>query len=138
MYGVLVWGIGILVICVIKNLICGNNQSWLLNFNLTYETLQTSAGNALLTSTLFVELFPLLIIRLPMMTYTRIIDWKIMRVILKFKYKKLKRSIQINRKVLLKYSLELSQLKFSGALFIRESMCYELTVGFQMSPTKEL
>ena len=47
------------------------------------------------------------------------------RVILKFKDRKLKRSIQINRKVLQQKSLELSQLKFSGKLFISESMCYE-------------
>ena len=46
-------------------------------------------------------------------------------VILKFKDRKLKRSIQINRKVLQQKSLELSQLKFSGKLFISESMCYE-------------
>ena len=38
---------------------------------------------------------------------------------------KLKRSIQINRKVLQQKSLELSQLKYSGKLFISESMCYE-------------
>ena len=38
---------------------------------------------------------------------------------------KLKRSIQINRKVLQQKSLELSQLEFSGKLFISESMCYE-------------
>ena len=47
------------------------------------------------------------------------------RVILKFKDRKLKLSIQINRKVLQQKSLELSQLKFSGKLFIGESMCYE-------------
>ena len=46
-------------------------------------------------------------------------------VILKFKDRKLKRSIQINRKVLQQKSLELTQLKFSGKLFISESMCYE-------------
>ena len=46
------------------------------------------------------------------------------RVILKFKDRKLKRSIEINRKVLQQKSLELSQLKFSGKLFISESMCY--------------
>ena len=28
---------------VIKNLICGNNYNWLLNFNLIYETLWTMA-----------------------------------------------------------------------------------------------
>ena len=47
------------------------------------------------------------------------------RVILKFQDRKLKRSIQINRNVLQQQSLELSQLKFSGKLFISESMCYE-------------
>ena len=47
------------------------------------------------------------------------------KVILKFKDRKLKCSIQINRKVIQQKSLELSQLKFSGKLFISESMCYE-------------
>ena len=47
------------------------------------------------------------------------------RVILKFKDRKLKHSVQINRKVLQQKSLELSQLKFSGKLFISNSMCYE-------------
>ena len=47
------------------------------------------------------------------------------RVILKFKDRKLKHSIQINRKVLHQESLELSQLKFSCELFISKSMCYE-------------
>ena len=47
------------------------------------------------------------------------------RVILKFKDRKLKRSIQINRKVLQQKSLELPQLKFSDKLFISESICYE-------------
>ena len=42
----------------------------------------------------------------------------------KIKDRKLKRSIEINRKVLQQKSLELSQLKFSGKLFISESMCY--------------
>ena len=46
------------------------------------------------------------------------------RVILKFKDRTLKRSIEINRKVLQQKSLKLSQLKFSGKLFISESMCY--------------
>ena len=46
-------------------------------------------------------------------------------VILKFKGRKLKRSIQINKKVLQQKSLELSQLKFSRKLFTSESMCYE-------------
>ena len=47
------------------------------------------------------------------------------RVIFKFKDRKFKRSVQINRNVLRQKSLELSQLKFSGKLFISESMCYE-------------
>ena len=47
------------------------------------------------------------------------------RVILKFKERKLKRSIQINRKVLQQKSLELSQLKFSSKLSFSENMCYE-------------
>ena len=29
----------ILILSVIRHLICGNNQNWLLNFNLIYETL---------------------------------------------------------------------------------------------------
>ena len=47
------------------------------------------------------------------------------RVILKLNDRELKRSIQISRKVLQQKSLELSQLKFSGKLFISERMCYE-------------
>ena len=47
------------------------------------------------------------------------------RLILKFKDRKLKRSIQINRKGLQQKSLELSQLKFPGKLFISEIMYYE-------------
>ena len=47
------------------------------------------------------------------------------RVILKFKARKLKRSIQISRTILQQKSLELCQLKFSGKLFISESKCYE-------------
>ena len=45
--------------------------------------------------------------------------------ILKFKDRKLKHSIQINKKILQEKSLELSQLKFSGKFFINESMRYE-------------
>ena len=61
------------------------------------------------------------------------------RVISKFKDRKLKRSIQINRKVLQQKSLELAQLKFSDKLFISESICYEKpTAILQMLPTKEL
>ena len=47
------------------------------------------------------------------------------RVILKFKDRKLKRSIQINRKVPQQKFFEPSQLKFSGKFFISKSMCYE-------------
>ena len=35
---------------VIRDLICGNNQNWLLNLNLIYETLLTAAGGGLLIS----------------------------------------------------------------------------------------
>ena len=47
------------------------------------------------------------------------------RIISKFKDKILKRSVQINKKVLQQKSLALSQLKFSDKLFISKSMCYE-------------
>ena len=33
-----------------RHLLCGNNQNWLLNLNLTNETLQTGAGSGLLNS----------------------------------------------------------------------------------------
>ena len=36
----------------ISHLICGNNQNWLLNLNLTYKTLWTGAGSGLLISML--------------------------------------------------------------------------------------
>ena len=37
---------------VIRHLICGNYQNWLLSLNLIYETLWTGAGNVLLISML--------------------------------------------------------------------------------------
>ena len=37
---------------VIRHLICGNNQNWLLNLNLTYKTLWTGVGSGLLISML--------------------------------------------------------------------------------------
>ena len=37
---------------VIRHLICGNNYNWLLNLNLTYETLLSGAGSSLLISIL--------------------------------------------------------------------------------------
>ena len=40
------------ILSVIRHLICGNNLNWLLNLNLTYETLWTGAGNGLLISML--------------------------------------------------------------------------------------
>ena len=39
--------------------------------------------------------------------------------------KKLKYNVQIKRKNLSKKSLELSRLKFSGKIFVSESMCFE-------------
>ena len=47
------------------------------------------------------------------------------RVIVKFKNRKLKHNVQITRKNLHQKSLELSRLKFSGKLFVSESMCFE-------------
>ena len=47
------------------------------------------------------------------------------RVIVKFKDKKLKHNVQIKSKNLHQKSLELSRLKFSGKLFVSESMCFE-------------
>ena len=47
------------------------------------------------------------------------------RIISKFKDKRLKRSVQINKNVLQQKSLALAQLKFSDKLFISKSMCYE-------------
>ena len=35
---------------VIRHLICGNNENWLLNLNLIYETLWTGGGSGLLIS----------------------------------------------------------------------------------------
>ena len=37
---------------VIRHLICGNNQNWLLNLNLIYKTLWTGVGSELLISML--------------------------------------------------------------------------------------
>ena len=47
------------------------------------------------------------------------------RVIVKFRGRKLKHSVQIKFKNLDQKSLELSRLKFSGKLFVSESMCFE-------------
>ena len=46
-------------------------------------------------------------------------------VIVKFKCRKLKRRVLVNRKNLRNKSEDLRQLKFSGKLFISESMCHE-------------
>ena len=47
------------------------------------------------------------------------------RIIVKFRGRKLKHSVQIKFKNLHQKSLELSRLKFSGKLFVSESMCFE-------------
>ena len=47
------------------------------------------------------------------------------RVIIKFKCRKQKHSVLLNRKTLQNKSLDLTQLKFSGKLFVNESMCHE-------------
>ena len=46
-------------------------------------------------------------------------------VIVKFKCRKLKQKVLVNRKNLRNKSEDLRQLKFSGKLFISESMCHE-------------
>ena len=46
-------------------------------------------------------------------------------VIVKFKCRKLKQKLLVNRKNLQNKSEDLYQLKFSGKLFISESMCHE-------------
>ena len=46
-------------------------------------------------------------------------------VIVKFNYRKLKNKVLVNRKNLQNKSEDLRQLKFSGKLFISESMCHE-------------
>ena len=50
---------------------------------------------------------------------------KIESVIKKFKCRRLKRRVLVNRKNLRNKSEDLRQLKFSGKLFISESMCHE-------------
>ena len=62
------------------------------------------------------------------------------RVILKFKDRKLKRSIQKNRNVLQQKSLKLSQLKFFGKIFIseRKDVLRKPIAGLQILPTKKL
>ena len=47
------------------------------------------------------------------------------RVIIKFKCRKLKHRVLLSCKTLQNRSLDLTQLKFSGKLFINESMCHE-------------
>ena len=48
------------------------------------------------------------------------------RVIIKFKCRKQKHRVLLNRKTLQNKSLDLTQLKFSGKLFVNESMCHEI------------
>ena len=47
------------------------------------------------------------------------------RVIIKFKCRKQKHRVISNRKTLQNKSLDLTRLKFSGKLFVNESMCHE-------------
>ena len=47
------------------------------------------------------------------------------RIIIKFKCRKQKHHVLLNRKTLQNKSLDLTQLKFSGKLFVNESMCHE-------------
>ena len=47
------------------------------------------------------------------------------RVIIKFKCRKQKHRVLLNRKILQDTSLDLIQLKFSGKLFVNESMNHE-------------
>ena len=47
------------------------------------------------------------------------------RVIIKFKCRKQKHRVLLNCKTLQNKSLDLTQLKFSGKLFVNESMCHE-------------
>ena len=47
------------------------------------------------------------------------------RVIIKFKCRKQKHRVLSNRKTLQNKSVDLTQLKFSGKLFVNESMCHE-------------
>ena len=47
------------------------------------------------------------------------------RVIIKFKCRKQKHRVLVNRKTLQNKSLDLTQLKFSRKLFVNESMCHE-------------
>ena len=49
-------------------------------------------------------------------------DW----VIMKFKYRKQKHLVPSNRKILQNKSLDLTQLKFWGKLFLNEIMCHKL------------
>ena len=46
-------------------------------------------------------------------------------IIVKFKCRKQKHHVFLNRKTLQNKSLDLMQLKFSGKLFVNESMCHE-------------
>ena len=47
------------------------------------------------------------------------------RVIIKCKCRKQKHHVLLNHKTLQNKSLDLTQLKFSGKLFVNESMCHE-------------
>ena len=46
-------------------------------------------------------------------------------IIIEFKWRKQKQRVLLDRKTLQNKSLDLTQLKFSGNLFVNESMCHE-------------
>ena len=60
-----------------------------------------------------------------LMIFKHVTVWKKDTVIVKFKCRKQKRSILINRKTLRNKSGVLTQLNFSDRLFVSESMCHE-------------
>ena len=65
---------------VIRHLISGNNYNWLLNLNLTYETLWTGAGRGLLISMLekldWFHLTSLITLVLLMLNWMGLFLWK--------------------------------------------------------------
>ena len=60
-------------------------------------------------------------------------------VIIKFKYRKQKHRVLLNRKTLQNKNLDLTQLKFSGKLFVNQSIIRIIctSVGLQMSSVEK-
>ena len=60
-------------------------------------------------------------------------------VIIKFKYRKQKHRVLLNRKTLQNKNLDLTQLKFSGKLFVNQSIIRVIctSVGLQMSSVEK-